>query len=356
MAEAKVEREVQKQRPFLIKWIRRLFGATFFLLLLIILLLQFSVVQTWLSSRFTKYISEATNTIVTAERLKISPFDGIILQNIDIKDKQYNSIVHGGAINVSLRRNIFFLLNNKLDLSYIGIKDVKLNIVTEFGESKSNLQKFIDNLSSSPNQNSKGKPIDFQLKEVDLSDIYIKTDNKNNGKYEILTLAGGNIDINYLDLECREFDINTILLDQPTYLSFIYEYSCNITDELSIPVSNVPKVNTDSEPMTLTFRELVVKDGKFGKSNALIVSESQYKDYLDFDNFYFEKINLLLKNFSFRNNNEIFSTLETLSAVDNTGFEIKNVKCDSILITSTSAEMRSLLLEMGNTSIKDQLR
>jgi len=356
LAEAKVEREVQKQRPFLIKWIRRLFGATFFLLLLIILLLQFSVVQTWLSSRFTKYISEATNTIVTAERLKISPFDGIILQNIDIKDKQYNSIVHGGAINVSLRRNIFFLLNNKLDLSYIGIKDVKLNIVTEFGESKSNLQKFIDNLSSSPNQNSKGKPIDFQLKEVDLSDIYIKTDNKNNGKYEILTLAGGNIDINYLDLECREFDINTILLDQPTYLSFIYEYSCNITDELSIPVSNVPKVNTDSEPMTLTFRELVVKDGKFGKSNALIVSESQYKDYLDFDNFYFEKINLLLKNFSFRNNNEIFSTLETLSAVDNTGFEIKNVKCDSILITSTSAEMRSLLLEMGNTSIKDQLK
>lgn len=77
------------------------------LLLLVILLLQFAVVQTWLSTKVTKYLSEATNTTVTAERLKISPFDGVILQNFDIKDSRDNTIVHGGALNFSLSKNIF---------------------------------------------------------------------------------------------------------------------------------------------------------------------------------------------------------------------------------------------------------
>ncbi len=68
--------------PFKI-WIRRVFGTLFILIFLAILLLQFSFVQTWLSSKVTKYLSEATNTTITAERLKISPFDGVILQNFD---------------------------------------------------------------------------------------------------------------------------------------------------------------------------------------------------------------------------------------------------------------------------------
>lgn len=220
--------------PFRI-WIRRIFGTLFILIFLAIVLLQFSFVQTWLSSKVTKYLSEATNTTITAERLKISPFDGVILQNFDIKDKKDSTIVHGGALNFSLSKNIFFLLNNRLDLSYIGVKDIRLNIITEIGENRSNLQKFIDNLSTSPGEQKKSTPLDFRLKEVDLSDIYIKIDNKNKGKYDLITLAGGNFDINYIDLVCKEFDINNILLDRPTYQSHIYEFECSIDDELSVP-------------------------------------------------------------------------------------------------------------------------
>lgn len=346
---------VEKRSPLRL-WIRRVFIAIVVLLLLIILLLQFAVVQTWLSTKVTKYLSEATNTTVTAERLKISPFDGVILQNFDIKDSRDNTIVHGGALNLSLSKNIFFLLNNRLDLSYIGVKDIRLNIITELGENKSNIQKFLDNLSTSPATKSKSAPLDFRLKEVDLSDIYVKIDNKNKGKYHLITLAGGNFDINYIDLICKDFDLNAILLDHPTYQSHIYEYDCSIDDELSVVQKSVSQIDDSSEPITLTFREFAINGGKFGLSNALIVTEQQFKDYLDYNNFFFDNINVLLKDFSFRNNSDILARLETFSASDNTGFEIHNIKSDTIILNSTSAEFRSFTIDLGKTQVKNQLK
>ncbi|MBP6235657.1 MAG: hypothetical protein KA536_05935, partial [Saprospiraceae bacterium] len=346
---------VEKRSPLRL-WIRRVFIAIVVLLLLVILLLQFAVVQTWLSTKVTKYLSEATNTTVTAERLKISPFDGVILQNFNIKDSRDNTIVHGGALNFSLSKNIFFLLNNRLDLSYIGVKDIRLNIITELGENKSNIQKFLDNLSTSPASTSKSAPLDFRLKEVDLSDIYVKIDNKNKGRYHLITLAGGNFDINYIDLICKDFDLNAILLDKPTYQSHIYEYDCSIDDELSVAQKAVSDIDDSSEPITLTFREFAIKGGKFGISNALILTEQQFKDYLDYNNFFFDNINVLLKNFSFRNNSEILARLETLSASDNTGFEIHNIKSDTIILNTGSAEFRSFTVDMGKTLVKNQLK
>ncbi len=358
MSEEKNSPEVVRERPVLVKWIRRVFFFLLFSLILIIILLQFSVVQTWLSSKVTKYISEATNTTVTAERLKISPFDGVILQNFNIIDTQNDTFVHGGALNISLRKNIFFLLNNTLDLSYIGLKDIRLKIITEAGSPKSNLQRFIDNLSTSPSNPSSGSPLNFNLEEVDLSAIDITIDQKDKGQVEHISLAGGNLNINYIDLECKEFDINSILLDRPAYGRHIYEYDCSPTDELSVPQQKAETTMPDSAavPITLTLRELGIKGGRFGLSNALLIPEEKYKDFLDYNNFYFEEINLLVKDFSLRNNSDIDARLEELSAVDNTGFKISNIKSDTVRIRPISIELSDLLINLGQTSIKNYLK
>jgi len=243
-----------------------------------------------------------------------------------------------------------------LDLSYIGVKDIKLNIVTEIGEDRSNLKKFIDNLSTAPKEEKKSNPLDFRLKEVDLSDIFIKIDNKNKGKYQQVTLAGGNIDINYIDLICKDFDLNNILLDRPTYQSHTYEFDCSIVDELSIPQGKKEDSDDVKEPYSLTLREFGIKEGKFGISNRMVIPEEKFKEYLDYNNFYFDDINVLIKDLSIRDDTEIQAKLETLSARDNTGFEIHNIKSDTITINKVSAEFRNLGIEMGNTIIKNYLK
>ncbi|MBK8627263.1 MAG: translocation/assembly module TamB domain-containing protein [Saprospiraceae bacterium] len=353
------ENEISKvsENSLLFVWVKRMVWALILLFLLVVVLLQFATVQTYLSSKVTQYLSEATNTNVSAERLKISPFDGIILQNFNIVDERKDTMLHAGALNISLRKNLFFLLSNELDLNYFGIKGLDMNIVTEQGESLSNLAKFLEKLSSGKKNNESSVPLNLNIKDVDLSDISIIIWDQNKGKRSQLYLTSGVLDINYLDLACNEYDINSILFDRPSFRTYIYDYDCSITDDLEVPQNdNGAIVEDKGEPLNITLRELYVKDGFFGTSNDFVPPDSRYSGMLDYSNFYFENINILLENLSVKQGTDIFATLKTLSAKDNTGFAIHQVSCDTIAISPNTIALKSYLLEMGKTKIKENLR
>ena len=344
-------------RPLVMKWIWKVFIFLIFFILLCILLLQSSTVQTWLVSKLTHYISASTNTIVTAERIKISPFDGLILQNLNILDEKRDTLLHAGAVNVSLRKNIFFLINNQLNLSYIGFRNVNLNITTGFGETKSNLHSFFSNLSSSDKKGGTSRPLDLQLKEVEFGQISIKIDDKNKGKYDLIFLKSGNIDINYVDMVCNDYDINSVLLDSPYFHSYIYQDECLIDQELSIEQNEVTDQQEKevNNPINFTLRDFAINDGHFGKSNALIPILEKYKDYLDYNNFYFNGINVIVTNIGFRNG-ILNAKIDGINASDNTGYKINSIKCDSIIISSQAAEFSGLSMEFGQTIVKDRFK
>ncbi|MBK9736990.1 MAG: translocation/assembly module TamB domain-containing protein [Saprospiraceae bacterium] len=321
------------------------------------MLLQSSGVQTWITAKITNYISEATNTTITARRVKISPFDGLILDDVSILDVSSDTIFSGGAVNVSLRKNLFYLINNKLDLSYIGLKNIKINIFTEAGESKSNIQKFIEALSSSKKSTKQSAPLDLNLKEIDLSGIQIKLDNRNQGYYQLITLRGGNVDLNYLDWTCMDFDINEIILDKPTYNKYIYDYSCNIIEDLAIPQKHAEKdisPNNDT-PISLTVRNFGIFGGHFGIANELVIPTKNYEGKLDYDNFYFDNIHLDLRNINFHSDGDVAFDLKILSAKDNTGYIIENIACDSIVIGKSSIVLPAYKIMMGKSTVKEKL-
>jgi hypothetical protein len=327
------------------------------LVFLFILLLQFSVVQTFLSAKVTQYLSELTNADISAKRLKISPFDGIILQEFVIIDEKKDTMVQAGAVSISLRKNLFFLLSNELDLNYFGVKELNLNIVTEKGESLSNIAQFLQKIKGKPSTTQKSTPLSLSIKDIDLSEINIIIWDKNKGKRSQLFLSSGVLDVNYVDLLCNEFDINSIILDKPTYRTYIYDYDCSITDELAIAQKESSAITVpQGEPLNINLRELYIKDGFLGTTNELVRPDIRYPDQLDYSNFYFEHINLLLENLSIKNNTDIFAHLKTLSAKDNTGFTIDQISCDTILVSPNAVELKSYALAMGKTEIKDNLR
>jgi hypothetical protein len=346
-----------KKRSSLYIWLRRLVWSFVLLLFTVIVLLQFATVQTYLSTKVTQYLSDLTDTNMTAGRLKISPFDGIILQDFDIVEGGKDTILHAGALNISLRKNLFFLLSNKLDLNYFGIKGLEMNITTELGETSSNLTRFLKKLSAGPKTTGQSNPLQLAVKDIDLSDINIVIWNKNKGKRSQLYLASGVLDVNYIDLVCNEFDINSIIFDKPTYRTYIYDYDCSIADELDILQEQMPTPEeSKSEPLNITLRELYIKDGFFGMSNEFVLPVSKYSGMLDYSNFYFESINILLEDLMIKNNSDIFGKLINLNAKDNTGFAINQLSCDTILVSSNQIALKSYLLDMGNSKIKNSLR
>ena len=294
---------------------------------------------------------------MTAGKVKISIFNGLVLNDVLVMSKSADTLFTGEAINISLRKNLLYLLNNELDLSYIGFKGIHINAITELGENKSNIDKFIASLSSSKSSSSGGKPINVQLKEIDLSDILFYQNNKNNGKSNKVMLRGGNIDINYMDWECNDFDFNKIVLDKPFFENVIYEYDCTITDELAIPTNDntTEEIKDEGQELSVTLRELIIKDGYFSKENQLLVPLEKYKKNLDYANFSFENIDLHVQNIAFRQKDGLYLDLKSLSASDNTGYPIHNISCDSITIKTTGIALPNYNLRVGKSSLRNKL-
>ena len=355
MEEKKTPQFWNTERPSVIKWFRRVFSMIVVLLLVIILLLQFSQVQTWLGQKVTAYISKATNTHINAQRIKINPLDGIILQQVDIIDDQKDTILHLGALNISLRKNLFFLFKNQLDLSYIGIKDVKLHILTELGEKQSNFSQFLERLSSSDKNKTGTNPLLLDVKEIDLSKIDILIDDKNKGKYQQIKLKSGHIDINYLDLACNEYDISYILLDSPYFQSVTYDYACYSEDTNNSDETNNSSLATDKNPLVFLLKDLSIKNGFFGIQNKLVMPDTDLKDQLDYKNFFFRDLNLIVTNTVLRDG-QLTSKIEGINAEDNTGYQIRNIKSDTVFVTNETIQLNGLIVDMGKTKITDRFR
>ncbi|MCZ2102363.1 MAG: translocation/assembly module TamB [Chitinophagales bacterium] len=345
-----------KRTSAITTWMRRLVWSIAILIGSILLLLQFSSVQTFLIAKLTGYISEKTNTEITAKRIKISPFDGIILQDFILFDANKDTIASIGGLNISLYKNLFSVFSNQLDLSYIGIKDLHIHIVTLKGASKSNIQTFLDDLSGKSDQEESSKEFLINIREIELSDIHVVIRDENKGKENIIFLKGGSLDIEMLDFDCKDFVINQVILDNPKFESITFEEPLiqdeadeieKLKDELSDIVYN--------QPLSLILKEFAIQNGYLGISNQLLPRKTDAGGYLDFNNFYYENINLLITDVNVYDK-DIFARLETLNAKDNTGFSINNIKADSILIGPNASELRSFLIDMGKTHIKDNLK
>lgn len=345
-----------KSKSAAIKWLKRIGVSIVFLIFAALLLLQSSFVQTWLISSITNYVSDLTHTKVTAEKIKISPFDGVVLQNLTILDMENDTVLHVGAFNVSLRKNIFYLFNKKADLSYIGIRDVYLYIKTNVGDSKSNVAQILEKFQSEQSVDKKSQSFDLKCKEIDIGTCYVKIDNQNKGKYEILQLNAANININYMDVMCNEYDLESILMDSPYFHTHIYEYGCSIEDELGIKQNPENKSDQNSSnPFKCKLGELAIKNGYFGKSNSMIPLSMEYKSYLDYNNFYFDNINLIISDL-LAEDDKIIANINGINATDNTGYSIENIKSDTLILTKTSAELLALNLKFGKSIIKDRFR
>ncbi len=352
MKQEPVETHDANRRARIMTWIKRVLGGFFIFLVLLIVFLQFSFVQTYLSTKITDYISAKTDTEIYAKKLKINPFKGIILEDFSILDNRKDTIAKIGALHLSLYKNLFYLLSNRLDLSYLGVKDFRLNIEIKEGRLDSNLQDFINKLVGTNDKAKDGSSLLLNVKKVELSDIFIRIRDENGGVEKVMSLASGIFKVDYMDLDCMDFDLQEVVLDRPVYTTTIFNYECKISDEIKEWQSDLPK-QEGLPHLSVLLKELVLRNGYFGRKNMLLPLASD-QSYLDYDNFHIEDINLLLTDLRMLNLEDITARLDGLSARDNTGFTVHNIMSDSIIIQPGSIQFKDFEVDLGNTIVKNQ--
>jgi hypothetical protein len=331
-------------------WLFRTILLIIICIIISIFLLRSSRVQTWLGSKITDYLENATGATISVQYIKLDPFNGIVMDNVFIGQSTTDTLIYGGDINISLRKNIFFLVNEELDMSYIGLKNFRLNIIQAYGDSLTNFERFLNKISKPKNNTAKRKPILLGIREIETSNIQVSVDNQNKGKKDIIYLKSGVIDIQNIDLECRDIFIHSLLLEAPKYQSITYNDNCNLEKEKS----DAKQTPNEAYPWYVRIHSGGVMDGYFEIKNLFLPS-SYPPANLDYKNFFFEKINLDFEDVDLIFKESLIAHLKSLSAKDNTGFAINKVSADTIIIDQNQISVRNYQLTMGKTNIGKQL-
>ena len=101
-------------------------------------------VQTYLSQKIAKSISEQAHTPVTIEGVNFSPFKSIILKGVYVEDYKQDTLLYVGELKSKLDS-----INFKTKKAYIGkliLNKAYFNLY-EGKDRKQNLQVFLDSLS-----------------------------------------------------------------------------------------------------------------------------------------------------------------------------------------------------------------
>lgn len=147
----------------------------------------------------------------------------------------------------------FSLYNNQLDISTLRIDGVSFHILTKYNETESNLSRFFKVFQS---KSEGGKTTQFLLmiKQVFFRNISIVIENENKGVKKEISLKSGLIELDKLDLECREFWVNQIYFNGPSYKMDIMSEACFPDETLSIEQKEESDVNKDWFPFHSGFR------------------------------------------------------------------------------------------------------
>jgi len=344
-----------KSKNLLWVWVRTFFFILVLSPVLLYFIVQVPSVQTLIKEKVAQIISSKTNTTVTLDKVNIGIFDGFSIKGLSIAESAKDSLLTIGSFNLSLRKNLLFFLKNDFDISEISLVNVNLNIRTKFGETKSNLATFIENLSSkNPSNKKTNSNIFLSIDKIHLNDISVGIDNENKGVYIHTTLKSGLIDIKRIDLDCNELTLDKLILVHPDFKQSIYnenrpikgdqnfEPNSNIFEELSLGIN----FSTDY---------LEIKDGVLGVHNQLIPINSEDADLLDFNHFEFSDINLNVYELNLNEQDELFLILNKLNLKTDKGFILKNLSIDTVSVNSSGSQLSNFSIETNKSKLNSDI-
>ncbi len=196
----------------------RIFLKTLLTLLIILLLVFFLIqtpfIQNIIRGKAENYLSRKLKTPVRIGYLHVSFFTEVTLKDIYIGDRQKDTLLSAGLIDVEVR--MWGLLHNNLDISRVQLKNFTVKIKRQLPDTSFNFQFVVDAFSgpSTPSTgNPASKPMKLGLRSLLLDKIrFVYKDTVTGNDMEI-AIDHSLIKIAGIDLAQLRFDIPQFELD-----------------------------------------------------------------------------------------------------------------------------------------------
>ncbi|MBK8856094.1 MAG: translocation/assembly module TamB domain-containing protein [Saprospiraceae bacterium] len=326
---------------------KTLFIFSFFLVITYSIF-QLPYVQNYLKNKIIQTVEEKTGSKITFDHIAVNIWNGITLENFNLEYEGLPSLLSVEKLGLSLRKNIFSLYNNQLDISTLRIDGVSFHILTKYNETESNLSRFFKVFQS---KSEGGKTTQFLLmiKQVFFRNISIVIENENKGVKKEISLKSGLIELDKLDLECREFWVNQIYFNGPSYKMDIMSEACFPDETLSIEQKEESDVNKDWFPFSFRIQDMEVENGVFGIFNHTIPIETKFDNVLDVNHFTWDNIKVRFSDVALNEEDEFFGICDQISFSTGKNFELKRFSIDTIQINKDNSILSNMVLNTGGS-------
>ncbi|HET9058248.1 MAG TPA: hypothetical protein VFN30_15495, partial [Chitinophagaceae bacterium] len=290
------------------------------LLITVWLLIQTKPVQNWLVDKITSRLSKDLNTKIDIKHVDFSLFNKMFIEGVLVEDKQKDTLLYAGRLKVKITD--WFFLKDKVVLQYIGLQDATIKLHRT--DSVWNYQ-FLADYFSSPSSGKKKKGTIWDLKKIDLENIYLEKIDKWQGKDMIASIDKLQVDARQIDFAKKHFVINKIDITKPLFV--ISGYKGNrpdkketvfTEDEISPSVDSL--LSWNAAGWNIHINQLEIKKGIFQNNQGAL---QQSVGYFDGKHISFESINATFKNLSWIK--DTISATAFISTIEKSGFNVKHL-------------------------------
>lgn len=231
--------------------------ASFLLLFLLVLItLQFSVVQTFLTSRIAEFVTQKTGTRLEVEKVSIRFPKKLGLKGVYAGDLQDDTLAYVGSLHLDI--NLIGLLRKQILINTLELENAKAFIYRADPDTTFNFDFFIqafapaDTSATSAPAQKEQKPWKFRVKKVQLQDIQFQMKDH---------LTGTDLKLILERLTTRLDDSD--LLDSRYHLGHTRIQGLDIAIHMSDPSVSLDKENEGLPDLDIHLNSLVLEDSHF---------------------------------------------------------------------------------------------
>lgn len=204
---------VKKLLRKILKIVAWVIGSIIVLALLLLILIQIPAVQNFAKDKIVAYLEDKIHTKVSIEKLSIKFPKQVVLEKIYFEDKEKDTLLAGGKIQVDIA--LFKLLSNTVQVDYLGLEDMFINVKRLKPEYTFNYDYIIKAFATEEDTTAseESSSMAFELGEIELKNIRVNYKDDVTGNDGIFKLGKFNTRIKTFDPGKSVYSIPEINID-----------------------------------------------------------------------------------------------------------------------------------------------
>jgi hypothetical protein len=317
------------------------------LFLLIFFLLRIPAVQNYVASKATTWLSEKLETKVELKEVSIDVLDHLILKGLYIEDKNRDTLIYAGKLEVNIGTINPFAPS--IRLKNISLSETTINIKRTLPDSISNYSFIADAFGGSSSSDTTvassggGKSFDLRLNKINISTTTFRYYDEVAASDMFMYIDDSEILINNIGIEEHVLALEKVQFDATTF-------------KLTGLLDTIPSTSEDSwdtihiamGDWTLETTQLLLNDCAFYFKD---INDTILTTGINFSDMAVTDINIDMSDILY-SGDTIFNTINHLSLKEKSGFQVDTLRAN-VIFSPYEISLKGMLIKTPNSRIAD---